>query len=383
MAQKRDYYEVLGVDSKASEKVIADAYRRLAIQYHPDKNRGDEEAVVKFKEAAEAFEVLSDPEKRVRYDRFGHAGVDGAGGGAHFTDVSEIFEAFGDIFGGGLFDGLFGRGSGRRRPQKGMDVRCDVSLVLDEAARGTTKTVEFDRHEPCDACEGSGAKKGTQPEACRYCGGQGQVLQSAGMFRLQRTCPSCHGVGTVIQDPCSKCSGEGFVLVRVQRKVVIPAGVDNHTKVRVAGEGEPSPNGGPRGDCYCFISVEEHPLFERQGQTLICHVPITYSQAALGATVEVPTLDGREEIKIPPGSQSGDVFKLPSRGMPDPRHRRVGDLVVVLGIEVPKKLTPRQDELLRDLAKEEQANVTPMRKNFVDKLKDYFVPHEDSPKSED
>ncbi|MEX2121136.1 MAG: molecular chaperone DnaJ [Pirellulales bacterium] len=379
---KRDYYEVLGVGRDASEKEIATAYRKLAIQFHPDKNPGDDEAVQRFKEAAEAFEVLSDGDKRARYDRFGHAGVDGPGGGApHFTDVNDIFQAFGDIFGDAMFGDLFGGRQGRRgrRQHRGADVRCDVTLDLHEAARGATKKLRFERHQRCGQCDGSGARRGSSPEACRYCGGVGQVIQSSGMFRIQTTCPSCRGAGSVIKEPCPECRGEGMVRGRVEREVRIPAGVDSDTRLRLSGEGNPSPDGGPPGDCYCFITVREHPLFEREGQHLICRLPLSYSQAALGATIEVPTLDGREPLEIPAGTQPGEVFKLRGRGMPDPRARGRGDLLVQVNVDIPKNLTSRQEELLRELAEEERVNVSPHRKSFFEKLRDYFIPQEEAP----
>jgi molecular chaperone DnaJ len=380
MAAKRDYYEVLSVTRTASDGEIAAAYRKMAIQYHPDKNPGDDDAVKRFKECAEAYEVLSDGDKRARYDRYGHAGVDGPGGGApHFSDVNDIFQAFGDIFGDSVFGDLFGggrRGGGGRRVQRGNDVRCDLSLDLLETARGCTKQVQYKRHQRCTDCQGSGAKPGSKPEKCRYCGGQGQVIQSTGIFRVQTTCPACRGAGTTIKDPCDACHGEGVVLQSVSREVSIPAGVDNQTRLRMAGEGDPSPNGGPPGDCYCFITVREHPLFVRDGQNLICRLPITYSQAALGAVVEVPTLAGREELRIAAGTQPGDVFKLRGRGMPDPRGRGTGDLLVQVELEIPKKLTERQEQLLRELAAEEHANVSPQRKTFFEKLKEYFVPED-------
>jgi molecular chaperone DnaJ len=382
MAAKRDYYEVLGVDRSASDREVADAYRKLAIKHHPDKNPGDEEAVRRFKEAAEAFEVLGDREKRARYDRYGHAGIDGPGGGGpHFNDLNDIFSAFGDIFGEGMFGDFMGGGSRRRRVRKGADVRCDVTLDLLEAARGAKKTIEFDRHEVCTTCDGSGAKPGTSPQACQYCGGRGQVVQSAGILRVQTTCPACRGSGSTIKDPCPACRGVGYIPRKIRRDVAIPAGVDNDTQLRLAGEGEPSPDGGPPGDCHCFIHVKEHPLFQREGQHLVCRVPITYTQATLGATIEVPTLNGREELKVPAGTQTGEVFKLRGRGMPDPRHRGVGDLLVQTNIEVPKNLTPRQEELLRELADLEHANVSPHRRSFFEKLKDYFVSEETESRS--
>lgn len=362
---KRDYYEVLGVAREAGDKEIADAYRKLALKYHPDRNHGDEEAVLRFKEAAEAFEVLSDSHKRARYDRYGHAGVDSPGGGPHFRDVSDIFDAFGDIFGG-----LFNQGRGRAR--RGAHVQVQLELDLLEAARGANKTIEFERHERCTLCSGSGARPGTRPEACATCGGRGQVVQNAGVFRLQTTCPRCHGAGSVIRDRCPQCAGEGFVLQRVRREVRIPPGVDNDTRLRIEGEGEPSPTGGPRGDCYVHFAIRPHALFQREGDHLLCRVPITYAQAALGATLQVPTLDGPQELTIPPGTQAEQQIRLRGRGMPNPRGRGTGDLVVEMHLEVPKKLSEREEALLRELAEIEQAEVSPHRKTFFEKVKDYF-----------
>jgi molecular chaperone DnaJ len=374
MSAKRDYYEVLGVAKAASAKDIADAYRKLAIKYHPDKNPGDADAVAKFKEAAEAFEVLHDTDKRSRYDRFGHAGVNGPGG-HQFNDVSDIMEAFGDIFGGGLFGDLFGgqRRGGRRQVRQGGDVGCDIELDLLEAAVGVTKTIEFERHEKCPDCQGSGAKPGTSPQTCTYCQGRGQVIQASGFIRVQTTCPACRGVGVTVKDPCPKCRGGGYELKKVKRDVMVPAGIDDGMRIRLAGEGDPSPDGGPSGDCYCIVHVRQHALFQRDGQDLVVRVPIAYSQAALGATIEVPTLEGREPLEVPSGTQTGEVFKLRGRGMPDPRRRGRGNLLVEVNVEVPKHLSPRQESLLRDLAAEEQANVSPHRKKFFDKLKSYFV----------
>jgi molecular chaperone DnaJ len=380
MAGKRDYYEVLGVGRTAAQKDIADAYRKLALKFHPDRNPNNPEAVAAFKEAAEAYEVLSEADKRSRYDRYGHAGVEG--GIHHYTDVNDIFEAFGDILGGGLFGDLFGGGRRSRRPRKGDDVATEISIDLFEAARGVTKTVEIDRHEMCGECRGSGAKPGTQPESCRYCGGRGQVVQSSGIFRVQTTCPACRGAGQLVKDPCTKCKGAGYLRKTVFREVKIPAGVDHHMRVRLAGEGEPSTSGGPAGDCYCVINLKEHPLFERDGQDLICRVPVSYAQAVLGAKIQVPTLEGPEEMEVPPGAQPGEVFKLRKRGMPDPRGHGKGDLLVVVNLEVPKSLSPKQDKLLRELAAEEKTNVSPHRKSFLEKLKDYFVLPEMEPPKE-
>lgn len=381
---KRDYYEVLSVERTATGKQISEAYRKLALKYHPDRNPGDDEAVVKFKECAEAFEVLGDQDKRARYDRYGHAGVDQPGGGEHFHDINDIFAAFGDIFGDGAFGDLFGRrGAGGGRASKGGNVRCDLTLDLIEAAKGAAKTIKFKRHELCGTCSGSGAKPGTRPETCQYCGGSGQVVQATGFFRVQRTCPACAGRGKVVKDSCTDCRGSGAVLKQAVCDVRIPAGVDNGTRLCLRGEGEPSLDGGPPGDCFVFITVKDHPLFHREGQHLICELPITYSQAALGATVEVPTLAGPEDLVIPPGTQAGQLFKLTGRGLPDPRHHGVGDLVVQVHVDVPKKLTKKQEELLRQLAEEEKTNVSPHRKSFFEKLRDFFVPDETVQKSEE
>ena len=373
MATERDYYEVLGVERRAGGAEIADAYRKLAIRFHPDKNPGNAEAADRFKEAARAFEVLSNDELRARYDRYGHAGLQG--GARHdFNDLSDIFDAFGDLFGGGVFGGGGGRRANRAR--QGRDVFSSVSLSLVEAARGATKTVEFSRHELCGTCDGSGAKKGTKPQTCEYCAGHGQVIQSAGVFRLQTTCPSCRGAGTMIRDKCPDCGGEGLTMEHVERRVTIPAGVDRDVRVRLAGEGEPGANGGPPGDCYCVIEIEEHPFLTREGRDLHCEVPITFSQAALGATVDVPTLDGPKPLAIARGTQAGDVVRVKGLGMREVRGRGIGDLHVHVHVEVPKTLSPKAEQLLRDLAAEEQKAVSPKRSSFFTRLSEYFQPKE-------
>lgn len=377
-AAKRDYYAVLEVERTSTRDEIAAAYRKLAIKYHPDKNPGDEEAVARFKEAAEAFEVLNDPEKRARYDRFGQAGLDAAGGQPHFNDLSEIFSAFGDLFGDGMFGEMFTGGRTRQRVRRGGDIRCDLELDLLEAARGCSKKVRFEREIPCATCRGSGAKPGTQPEKCSYCGGRGQVVQASGIFRVQTTCPACRGQGSLVKEPCGDCRGSGLQRSRVALDVSIPAGVDSGNRLRLAGEGHPGPAGGPPGDCYVFLEVRDHPLFRREGRNLVCQLPISYSQAALGAKVEVPTLDGREELTLAAGTQPGDVVKLRGRGLPEPGRRGRGDLLVEILLEVPRKLTSRQEQLLRELAEEEHANVDPHRKSFFEKLRAYFLPAEES-----
>jgi molecular chaperone DnaJ len=372
---QRCYYEVLGIERRATSGQITEAYRRLAIQFHPDKNQGDEKASSKFKEAARAFEVLSDDSLRGRYDRFGHAGLQngGGGGGQHeFNDISDIFEAFGDLFGNGMFGGG-GRGA---RAQKGRDVFCEVSLTLLEASRGESKTIHFRRHEECVTCNGSGAKAGTSPQTCDYCGGQGQVLQSTGIFRLQTTCPACRGAGKTIREKCSACRGHGLTEVAVERKVTIPPGVDNDVRVRLGGEGEPGASGGPPGDCYCVIEILEHPFLTRDGHELHCEVPLTFSQCALGTTLDAPTLAGAKPLQIPKGTQPGDIIRVRGLGMPDVRGRGVGDLHVHIHVEVPKKLSPRAEELFRELAEEEQAEVSPKRSSFLTRLAEYFNPEQ-------
>lgn len=366
---KRDFYEVLGVEKSSSQDEIARAYRKLALKYHPDSNQGDTEAIHKFKEAAEAYEVLSDEQKRARYDRFGHAGNDGQGG---FRDVGDIFEAFGDVFGGTIFEDFFGGGRGRTRVRRGADLRCDVTLDLAEAARGVTKTVSLTRHATCDSCSGSGAAAGSQPEACRRCQGRGQVVQATGVLRVQTTCPICRGSGKTISNPCKSCDGHGLRPHEVKLEVKIPPGVDDDMRVRLQGEGQPSPDGGPRGDAYCFIHVKPHPIFKRDGHDLILQLPIAFSQAALGASIEVPTLDGRKSLDIANGTQSGTVYRLRGQGMPDPHTGAKGDLLVQTIIEVPKKLGKRQQELLRELAELDEKNISPERKGFMDRIVAYF-----------
>jgi molecular chaperone DnaJ len=371
MATKRDYYEVLGVKREATEKEIASAYRKLAVKYHPDSNPGDEDATERFKEAAEAYEVLSDKEKRSRYDRHGHQGVQGQ---THeFHSAEDVFEIFGDLFGGGIFGDLFGGRRGGRRARRGSDIRVDVALELEEAAQGVKKTVEFSRHVACEPCSGTGAEPGSKAETCRRCNGAGQVIQQAGIIRMQTTCPGCGGAGQVITSPCRKCGGHGVQEGRRKLDVHIPAGVDDGMRVRVPGEGEPSPQGGEHGDLYCFISVKRHKLFQRDGRNLILQMPISFSQAALGTTIEVPTLAGRTEIKLPAGTQSSELFRVRSGGMPDPRGGLTGDLIVQTFIEVPKKLTARQRELLVELAELEHVHVTEHRKSFLETIRDYFI----------
>lgn len=378
MAEKTCYYETLQVERSASKQQIDRAYRKMAIKYHPDSNRGDDDAVEKFKEATEAYEVLSDPDKRARYDRYGHSGVEG---GVHqFNDVEDIFEAFGDLFGGGMFGDLFGGrgGRGRRRVRRGADIRCDVTLSLEEAARGTHKDVSFRRRVRCDTCEGSGAARGSEPITCNTCGGRGQVVQSAGILRVQTACPDCGGAGQKIGEPCADCRGTGLQNEKAELNVEIPAGVDDGMRVRLQGEGEASPNGGPPGDCYCFITVRPHELFKRDGNHLILQLPISFSQAALGAEIEVPTLSGPHMLRIDSGTQGGEVFTVRGQGITDPRTGRAGDLLVQVLVEVPKKLSAEQEKLLRQLAELDHEAVLPHRKSFLEKLRNFFDPDPES-----
>ena len=374
---KRDYYEVLGVDKKAGADDIKRAYRRLAIKYHPDKNPGDKGAEAKFKECAEAYEVLSDPDKRGRYDQFGHAGLQGAG--VHDFSRMNVEDIFGALNIEDLFGDLFGfsrqsRRSARTGPRQGYDLETVVQLTLNEVAVGTEKSIEFTRQDICEDCGGGGSAKGSSPSKCSSCGGGGQVAQSGlgGFFQMVSTCPACKGRGTVITSPCKKCRGSGRVPKKRLVTVKIPAGVHEGQSVRVGGEGEPGFNGGPRGDLYCYVKIKEHPFLERQGTNLIAVVPVGFTQAALGGAIEVPSLTGMRELKIPAGSQSGDVFRIKDQGLPDIRTRRNGDELVQIIVEIPKKLNSEQEELLRKFAATEDKTVLPQSKGFFEKLKQYF-----------
>jgi len=371
MPVKRDYYEILEITRESSTEEIKKAYRKQAMKFHPDRNPGNEEASVRFKECAEAYEILSDTEKKARYDRYGHAGLgNGSSGGAGFQDVSDIFEAFGDIFGG-----VFGGGGGGRRGRggrRGESLKTSISIDLLEAAKGCKRTLEIERSVICETCQGNGAKPGTEPETCQYCAGRGQVVQSQGFFRVQTACPACRGEGRVVREKCDACRGTGREEDLVKLEVNIPAGVDTGMQLCLRGEGEPGYHGGAPGDLYCDIHVKDHPFFQREGNHLICHVPITYTQAVLGAELEIPLLEGREKLSIPPGTQPDGVFRIKKQGMPDPHGRGRGDLHVHVQLEVPKKVSGRQRELLEELSGLEHANVGTHRKTFFEKLKDYF-----------
>ena len=371
MATKRDLYEVLGVAKSASDDELKKAYRKLAGKHHPDRNPGDASAVAAFKEAAEAFEVLSHPEKRARYDRFGHAGVENSPGNTGgFQDVGDIFEAFGDMF-GDMFGGSR-RSGGGPKARKGESLQTSLTIEMLDAAVGCTRTLQIDKHVSCATCNGSGAKPGTQPQKCDYCDGRGQVIQSQGFFRVQTTCPSCRGRGSTIRDKCPDCRGQRVVSRTSELEVKVPAGIDNGMQLCVRGEGESGESGGPAGDLYVEIRVKTHPLFKRDGRHLMCDVPITFAQAALGTELDIPILTGKHHIAIPAGTQPGEVFRLKNQGMPDPHGGPRGDLLVQFNVEVPKKLNKKQEDLLRQLAELDDKQVSPQRKTFFDSLKTFF-----------
>lgn len=368
---ERDYYEVLGVAKDSSPEDIKKAFRKAALKYHPDRNPGDKEAEAKFKEVAQAYEVLSDPERRARYDRFGHEGLSGVATRG-YTSADEIFDAFADIFGeDSLFSSFFGRRS-RSRGRRGANLRAQITIEFEEAARGCEKTVDVRRSARCGTCGGTGAKAGTKPATCRGCGGRGVVVQAHGFFSIQTPCPHCRGAGQVIEDPCRDCRGSGHVQENRQVRVRIPAGIDDGTRLRVPGEGEPGSDPSLTGDLYCDIFVKPHPFFEREGKNVFCEIPITFSQAALGAEIEVPTLAGPMRMRLPPGTDSGQLFRLRRQGLPDVNGGTPGDQIVRVSIEVPKKLSARQEELLREFAKTEKVEVKPRKKGFLDRIKDIF-----------
>ncbi|HSG71229.1 MAG TPA: molecular chaperone DnaJ [Planctomycetaceae bacterium] len=371
MASKRCYYEVLSVSRSATEVEIKKSYKKLAVANHPDRNPDDPEAAERFKEAAEAYEVLSDPGKRQIYDQYGHEGLKGssrAGG----RDPFDIFNSFGDL--GDILGGLFGGARTQRsgpRGRRGNDVRTKVTLTLNEVATGCKKDIQLSRNEHCSTCKGTGAKPGTSPETCDYCDGQGAVLKSQGFFRMQTTCPACRGEGKIVRQKCEDCRGSGFERQKIEETVTIPAGVDDGVQLCVQGEGEPGTPGAPRGDLYVEIHVKKHPMFERHDNHLICHVPISYTQAALGAEIEIPLLDGKELLTIPPGTQPGEMFKLKQKGLPALRSGRLGDLHVEIKLEVPTKLDEEEEQLLRQLAEIEKTTVSPHRKSFFERMKEY------------
>ncbi|MBI2819630.1 MAG: molecular chaperone DnaJ [Acidobacteria bacterium] len=371
--QKRDYYEVLSVSRLASPEEIKKAYRKIAMQWHPDKNPDNKkESEEKFKEAAEAYSVLSDPQKRSQYDRFGHAAVTGAGvGGFDPAAFSEFSDILGDFF--GLGD-LFGGGSRRRgRSNRGADIRYSLSISLEEAAFGVKKRIKIPRTDSCPACKGSGAKPGTAPVACRSCRGAGQVRYQQGFLTIARTCPTCGGAGKVLADPCKECRGEGRMPTEKTLSVNIPAGVDTESHLRISGEGEAGMQGGSPGDLYVVIHVQEHPVFERREDHLVCTVPISFAQAALGAQIKVPTLEGDEPLTIPEGTQTGSRFRLKSKGIPHLNGHGRGDLYVFVRVVTPTKLTREQRQLLEQLNLEPGSDGASADKTLSQKVKDLFT----------
>jgi molecular chaperone DnaJ len=377
---KRDYYQVLGVQRDATDQHLKSAYRKLALKYHPDRNPGDREAEERFKEAAEAYAILADKDKRSLYDRFGHAGVAGAGAGAGFdpnvfVGFEDIFGSLGDLFG---FGDIFG---GRRRrggPQRGADLRYDLEISFEESAEGTETVLQIPREETCETCKGSGAAPGSSPEVCSQCRGSGQIRFQQGFLTVARPCSNCRGTGKVISRPCQACRGVGRVGRERKVTVKIPAGIANGQQLRMYGEGEHGTAGGPPGDLYVVVHVQEHSLFHREGDDLYCEVPVTFPTLALGGTVHVPTLKGQEPIDVPAGTQTGARFRLRGKGMPSVSGRGHGDLYVIARASVPKKLTREQKHLLEELAKTmpqeniEAATGDGQEKPFFEKVKDIF-----------
>lgn len=371
--QKKDYYEVLGVAKEASFEDIRKAYHKIALKNHPDRNPGNAAAERAFKEAAEAYDVLRDPEKRKKYDQLGHEGLQGFAG-REFHSFEDIFDAFGDVFAGdALFEGLFGRGRSGARRRRGAHLETEVEVDFREVMKGAVRTIHLDRAAPCPDCRGSGAKPGTRPADCKACEGRGEVLQTRGFLHIRMPCAKCRGAGTVIASPCPKCRGGGHVRREEHLEVQIPPGVEDGTQLRLSGQGEAGENGSPPGDLFVVIRVKEDRMFERREDDVICRVPIHYAQAALGAEIEVPTLTGKATMmKIPPGTQSNQVFRLRSQGFPSIHGYGRGDQLVEVMIEVPKSLTTEQEQLMKQLARIEEKNLGPMRKGFLDRLKEYF-----------
>ena len=379
---KRDYYELLVVERTATEEEIKKSYRKLALKYHPDRNPGDKAAEESFKEIGEAYEVLSDPQKRAAYDQYGHAAFDprmraGRGGGGGFHDpfdlFREVFSGGGGGGGGSIFDELFGGGRvDPTAPQRGSDLRYDLELTFEEAARGTEKEITFNKLDECDTCKGSGQEAGSKVKTCQQCGGRGQVVTARGFFSIAQTCPRCSGAGRVVERPCKTCHGAGRKERRAKVKIKIPAGVDTGNRLRVPGGGEAGVRGGPTGDLAVVLHVQAHDLFERQGDDLFCEVPISFVQATLGADIQVPTLDGKVELKIPAGSQPGTVFSLKGKGLKNVQGYSQGDLHVRVLVEVPARLNAAQRAKLQEFAELCDQNTNPIGQSFFEKAKSFF-----------
>lgn len=372
---KPDYYKLLGVEKDVSTKDLKKAYRRVAMKHHPDRNPGDKAAEEKFKEIAEAYEVLSDEQKRATYDQYGHAGLEGGGmgGGGHHGGGG--FGSFSDIF-GDVFGEQFGGGGGGRRggPQRGSDLRYNLDLDLEEAVKGATVKIRVPSLTTCEPCNGSGAKKGTKPKQCVTCGGVGQVRMQQGFFSVQQTCPTCHGKGSVVSDPCNSCHGQGRIEETKNLSVKVPAGVDTGDRIRLSGEGEAGEGGGPKGDLYVQVSVREHEIFQRDGKNLYCEIPIGFVEAALGGEMEVPTLDGRVKLKVPAETQTGKLFRLRGKGVTPVRGGGVGDLLCRVAVETPINLTAKQKELFEELQKTMTGTKhSPKQSSWFDGMKNFFA----------
>lgn len=380
---KEDFYELLGVAKGANDEELKKAYRKKAVQYHPDKNPGNKEAEEMFKKVSEAYDVLKDPEKRAAYDRYGHAAFQGPGGGGGargpagghdpFDIFREVFGQQGGGGGGGIFDEMFGGGGGGRDSGRdGADLRYDLEITLEEAARGAEKEISFRKNMACERCDGSGAEPGSKRVTCPTCRGAGQIRRSGGIITFTQTCPTCGGAGTKIEKPCTVCRGEGRTLKTTKLNVRIPPGVDNGSRLRSSGNGEAGLAGGQSGDLYIVLAVKEHELFERQGDDLFCEIPIKFTLATLGGTIEVPTLFGKGSLKIPVGTQSGTTFRLRDKGMPSLRGGRQGDQLVRVHVEVPQSLSPEQRKLLEDFARVSGDAAEPTSKSFFEKAKKFF-----------
>jgi len=367
-----DYYEVLGLQRTATNDEIKKAYRQLALKWHPDKNPGDSSCDERFKEIAEAYDVLSDPERRELYDRYGRDGLKARGFSApHFSSIDEIFSQFSDVFEGSLFEGLFG---GRRRGsvRRGTDIQLEIELSLEDVAAGVKRTLDVRRLVRCEECVGSGSKGKSKPAVCATCRGHGQVESVQGFFSIRRTCPRCHGEGSTITDPCSQCRGEGRRNGKSKVEIAIPAGVRDGNRVRVHGEGDAGLRGGPAGDLYCHLTIAKHELFDRDGDDLLCEIPISFSDAALGTRLEVPALSRQTEVEISAGTQSGELITVRGLGLPHLGGRGTGSLILRIVVETPKKLTPRMKEMFEELRGCESRSSHPARTGFFEKIKQYF-----------